>query len=219
MERHYRWRLDDTEAKRSMKIQSAEFIKSATQPSNYPDDRFPEVAFIGRSNVGKSSLINRLVLRSHLAKTSNTPGRTQLINFFLINKRYVFVDLPGYGYARVPDAVRRNWGPMVEAYLKGRRNLRLVVLIMDIRRDLIGEDLDLLAWLREQAIPVLPVFTKVDKLSKNQVRVREKKIMDILTLPDGPAPVLFSAKTGQGREAVWAFIENLPWVEKRNGNS
>ena len=135
-----------------MKIQSAEFIKSATRPSDYPEDRLPEIAFIGRSNVGKSSLINRLVLRGRLARTSNTPGRTQLINFFLVNRRHVFVDLPGYGFARVPDAVRRSWGPMLERYLRERRSLRLVVLIMDIRRDPVGEDLDLLAWLHEQAI-------------------------------------------------------------------
>ena len=168
-----------------MKIQSAEFIKSATRPSDYPEDRLPEIAFIGRSNVGKSSLINRLVLRGRLARTSNTPGRTQLINFFLVNRRHVFVDLPGYGFARVPDAVRRSWGPMLERYLRERRSLRLVVLIMDIRRDPVGEDLDLLAWLHEQAIPVLPVLTKVDKMSKSQVRVREKKIGNALMLPPG----------------------------------
>jgi len=202
-----------------MKIQSAEFIKSATRPSDYPEDRLPEIAFIGRSNVGKSSLINRLVLRGRLARTSNTPGRTQLINFFLVNRRHVFVDLPGYGFARVPDAVRRGWGPMLERYLRERRSLRLVVLIMDIRRDPVGEDLDLLAWLHEQAIPVLPVLTKVDKMSKSQVRVREKKIGNALMLPPGLAPVLFSAKTGQGREAIWAVIENVPWEGKRNGNS
>lgn len=202
-----------------MKIQSVEFMKSATRPSNYPDARFPEVAFIGRSNVGKSSLINRLALRKNLAKTSNTPGRTQLINFFVINQRFVFVDLPGYGFAKVPDSVRRSWGPMVETYLKGRRNLQLVILIMDIRRDPIQGDLDLLAWLREQSIPVLPVLTKIDKLSKNQLRLREKKIRDVLMLPEGTAPVLFSATTGEGRETVWAVIENLPWEGKRSENS
>ncbi len=202
-----------------MKIQSVEFIKSATRPSNYPEDRLPEIAFVGRSNVGKSSLINRLVLRNRLARTSNTPGRTKLINFFLINGRLAFVDLPGYGFARVPDAVRRSWGTMVERYLRERRSLRLVVFIMDIRRDLLGEDLDLLAWLREQDIPVLPVLTKVDKLSKSQVRVREKKIRDTLTIPSTPAPVLFSSKTGRGREDIWAVIENLPWEGKSNGSS
>ncbi len=212
-------RFDRAEAGRSVRIQSAEFLKSATRPSHYPEDRFPEVAFVGRSNVGKSSLINRLVLRSRFARTSNTPGRTQLINFFLINGRYTFVDLPGYGFARVPDAVRRSWRPMVERYLRERRSLRLVVLLMDIRRDPLEEDLDLLAWLHELAIPVLPVLTKVDKLSKNQVRTREKKIRDALMLPGGPAPVLFSARTGQGRESIWAVIEGLPCAEKRNGNS
>jgi len=194
-----------------MKILSAEFIKSATEPAHYPDAIFPEVAFVGRSNVGKSSLINTLVRQKHLAKTSNTPGRTQLINFFLINQRYVFVDLPGYGFARVPEAVRKNWGPMVETYLQERRNLCLVVLIMDIRRDITAGDLELLNWLNVYRIPVLPVLTKTDKLSKNQVRMHARQIgemmMKMAGLQSVPNPVLFSTKTGEGRETLWSVIE------------
>lgn len=196
-----------------MKILSAEFIKSATEPKQYPDEALPEVAFVGRSNVGKSSLINSLVRQKHLAKTSNTPGRTQLINFFRINSRYSFVDLPGYGFARVPEAVKKKWGPMVETYLKERRSLRLVILIMDIRRDISAGDLELLNWLNVCRIPVLPVLTKTDKLSKNQVRIRAGKIAlmlmkkaDLQSMPD---PVLFSAKTGEGREDLWTAIEAL----------
>jgi GTP-binding protein len=196
-----------------MKILSAEFIKSATEPSHYPEGVFPEVAFVGRSNVGKSSLINALVRRKNLAKTSNTPGRTQLINFFLINHRYAFVDLPGYGFARVPEAVRRNWGPMVETYLKERPNLRLVILIMDIRRDPAAQDLDLLQWFNHCRIPVLLVLTKIDKLSKSQVRLRAHQIEEMLMkgadLKTAAGPVLFSAKTGEGKDVLWSVIEAL----------
>lgn len=196
-----------------MKILSAEFIKSATTPPHYPEGVFPEVAFVGRSNVGKSSLINALVGRKNLAKTSNTPGRTQLINFFLINRRYSFVDLPGYGFARVPESVRRNWGPMVETYLKERPNLRLVILIMDIRRDPAGHDMELLQWFNHYLIPTLPVLTKIDKLSKSKVQQRarqiEQMLMEGVNLQTAPKPVLFSARTGEGKEALWSFIEAL----------
>jgi GTP-binding protein len=196
-----------------MKILSAEFIKSATAPLHYPEGVFPEVAFVGRSNVGKSSLINALVGRKNLAKTSNTPGRTQLINFFLINRRYSFVDLPGYGFARVPESVRRNWGPMVETYLKERPNLRLVILIMDIRRDPAGHDMELLQWFNHYLIPTLPVLTKIDKLSKSKVQQRarqiEQMLMEGVNLQTAPKPVLFSARTGEGKEALWSFIEAL----------
>lgn len=196
-----------------MKILSAEFIKSATAPPHYPEGVFPEVAFVGRSNVGKSSLINVLVQRKKLAKISNTPGRTQLINFFFINQHYVFVDLPGYGFARVPEAIRRNWGPMVETYLKERPNLRLVVLIMDIRRDPAMQEWDLLKWLDHYRIPVLLALTKTDKLSKSQVRRRTRQIEELLMegakLKTTPTPILFSAKTGEGRDALWSMIEAL----------
>jgi GTP-binding protein len=200
-----------------MKILSAEFIKSATEPSHYPEGVFPEVAFVGRSNVGKSSLINKLVRQKNLAKTSNTPGRTQLINFFLINHRYAFVDLPGYGFARVPEATRRKWGPMVETYLRERLSLRLVILIMDIRRDPAAGDLDLLKWLNTYRIPVLQVLTKIDKLSKNQVQSRARQIgrtlteaADFKSVTDlEMPPILFSAKTGEGKDALWSVIEAL----------
>jgi GTP-binding protein len=196
-----------------MKILSAEFIKSATEPSHYPESLLPEVAFVGRSNVGKSSLINALAGRKNLAKTSNTPGRTQLVNFFLINGCYIFVDLPGYGFARVPEAIRRKWGPMVETYLKERSNLRLAILIMDIRRDPAAHEMDLLQWFNLYRIPILLVLTKIDKLSKSQVRNRARKITDDLIEGTGLekhfSPILFSARTGEGRDALWSSIEAL----------
>lgn len=196
-----------------MKTLSAEFIKSAVDPKQYPQADFPEVAFVGRSNVGKSSLINALTGKKGLAKTSNTPGRTQLINFFFIDRRYIFVDLPGYGFARVPEAVRKGWGPMVETYLRERANLRLVVLIMDIRREPSGYDLELMRWLSHYCKPYLTVLTKTDKLSRSQVLLQSRRFASLLTQGTGRqshhGAVLFSAKTKEGKDAIWSFIEAL----------
>ncbi len=159
-----------------MKITSAEFVKSAVWPPQYPPATLPEIAFVGRSNVGKSSLINTLVGRKNLAKTSNTPGRTQLINFFTINEKISFVDLPGYGFAKVSQSVKKNWGEMVETYLKERQSLALVIFILDIRRDPSEDDLSLRDWLEHYRIPYLYVLTKADKLSNNQSVSQRSKI-------------------------------------------
>ena len=134
-------------------VKSAEFVTSAVKPSQYPLAILPEIAFAGRSNVGKSSLINTLVNRKRLVKTSSTPGRTQLINFFIINGSIGFVDLPGYGYAKVPKSVKKNWGPMIETYLSERKTLKGVVLIIDIRRIPRAEELNLIDWLDYYKIP------------------------------------------------------------------
>lgn len=188
-----------------MKVISAEFIKSATRPSEYPAADFPEIAFAGRSNVGKSSLINTLVNRKRLVKTSSTPGRTRLLNFFAINDRLMFVDLPGYGYAKVPARVRSTWGAMINTYILGRPTLKSVVLILDIRRDPDEKDLSLMAWLRHHRIPFISVLTKADKLSvtkqKNRVRAIEQ------ALPDAAgAMICFSTKTRQGLDQLWQAI-------------
>jgi GTP-binding protein len=190
-----------------MKITEAEFIKSAVHPRHYPVHAHPEIAFAGRSNVGKSSLINALTGRRRLAQTSNTPGRTRAINFFLLNGGLSFVDLPGYGYARVPMEMKKNWRPMVEAYLKSRDNLRLVVVIIDIRRDPAEGDLDLLEWLDAFMVARAVVLTKADKLSKSEARVREDRIRAALGAYGGGSVIRFSAKTGEGKERVWASIK------------
>jgi GTP-binding protein len=188
-----------------MIIKSAEFITSATKPSQYPPANLPEIAFAGRSNVGKSSLINTLVNRKHLVKTSSTPGRTQLINFFNINETMVFVDLPGYGYAKVPQAVREKWGPMIETFLSKRKTLKGVVIILDVRRIPKIEDLDLIRWLDYYNIASILVITKADKLSKNKQLKQQATITQALAI-DRQGVVLFSAKTRLGRDEVWKAI-------------
>ena len=149
-----------------MIVKSAEFVTSAVNPSQYPGALHPEAAFAGRSNVGKSSLINTLVNRKRLVKTSSTPGRTQLINFFSVNDTLSLVDLPGYGYAKVPPSVRRTWGPMIETYLKERATLKAVVLILDVRRIPGIEEQNFIDWLERYQRKTILVLTKADKLSK-----------------------------------------------------
>ncbi|OHB32484.1 MAG: YihA family ribosome biogenesis GTP-binding protein [Desulfuromonadaceae bacterium GWC2_58_13] len=189
-----------------MIIKSAVFIKSATKPSNYPESQFPEVAFAGRSNVGKSSLINTLVNRRGLVRTSSTPGRTQLLNFFDINGEFSLVDLPGYGFAKVPLAVKKAWGPMMRTYLEKRPQLRAVVMLFDIRRVPREEDLELLDWLEEFEIPTIPVITKIDKVSRNQRAMQIKPILEATGLPRD-AFTLFSTLSKEGRDEVWERIE------------
>ena len=189
-----------------MIIKSAEFVTSAVKPSQYPAEALPEIAFAGRSNVGKSSLINTLVNRKNLVKTSSTPGRTQLINFFKINNVLTFVDLPGYGYARVPAAVKKKWGPMIETYLSGRRTLKAVVVILDIRRTPRQEEQNLIAWLNHHSIAGIPVLTKADKLSKTKQEKQRAAVAAALAT-DKRGLILFSAKSRLGREDLWQVIE------------
>ena len=188
-----------------MKIFTAEFIKSATKPSEYPRGNFPEVAIAGKSNVGKSSLINALVNRKNLAKTSSTPGRTQTINFFLVNGMIALADLPGYGYAKVPQQVQKTWKPMVESYLQTRKEIRLVILILDARRGALPDDLALLDWLDYHQDATLIVLTKADKLSPFE-RARQKKALAEISLLSGKPLSFFSAVTGEGKEELWKLI-------------
>lgn len=194
-----------------MHVTSAEFVTSAVKPPQYPAPDYPEIAFAGRSNVGKSSLINKLVNRRRLVKTSNTPGRTQLINFFLINDRLSMVDLPGYGYAKVPKAVKKKWGPMIEKYLAERPCLQAVVLLMDLRRTPKVEEFNLIDWLRHYGIPMILVMTKADKLSKTKQNRQRQLAAQTLGLENEDL-LLFSAKSGLGKEALWNQINIITGV-------
>jgi GTP-binding protein len=198
-----------------MQIKTAQFITSAVKPAQYPPPDFPEVAFAGRSNVGKSSLINTLVNRKRLVKTSSTPGRTQLINFFLINGALSLVDLPGYGYAKVPVAVKKKWGPMIETYLSTRPGLAAVVLLMDIRRTPRQEEFNLFHWLAHYAISVIPVLTKADKLSKTKQKKQLQAIARTLDIGEQEL-ILFSAKSRLGKEALWRRLARHVEIDNTN---
>jgi len=191
-----------------MIIKTVEFIKSAVKPSQYPEYDFPEIAFAGRSNVGKSSLINTLILRKDMVKTSSKPGCTQLINFFLVNENLSFVDLPGYGYAKVSKKIRSQWQPMVNLYLSQRKSLLGLVLLIDIRRDPEKEEFDMMTWLEAHGIPYLLVLTKSDKLSKTK---QQKRLLSICSqMSRGKDNViLFSIRTKTGRDTILGEIESL----------
>ncbi len=188
-----------------MKITGAEFVKSAFNESHWTTDGLPEIAFLGRSNVGKSSLINSLLQRKGLARTSNTPGRTQSINFFLINETFYFVDLPGYGYAKVSKTMRADWGKMAEEYLSKRESLRLFIQLVDARHKPTELDKQLNEWLVFHQKNHLIVATKADKLSNNKLNKSLQEIEQ--ALPESKI-IAYSATTGKGRDALWREIEN-----------
>lgn len=189
-----------------MIIRSAEFIKSAANAAHYPPARLPEIVFAGRSNVGKSSLINTMVNRKRLAKTSSTPGRTQLLNFFEVNGELVLVDIPGFGYAKVPGVIRKGWAPMIETYLTTRPTLKALVLIMDSRRTPGPEEAALVDRLGCRPVATILVLTKIDKLSRSQQQASVRRAAAALRV--APSDIVsFSAKTRQGREEVWRRID------------
>lgn len=187
-----------------MKITSAEFLKSAFKPADWPHDNIPEVAFLGRSNVGKSSLINSLLGVRGLARASSTPGRTQSLNFFVINRRFRFVDLPGYGYARAPRALKEEWSQAAAEFLAEREQLVLSIHIVDSRHEPSKQDLQLHEWLLHHRKPHLIVATKSDKLSNNELRRNVDRIANGLQTNE---VVIYSATRKRGREALWSAIE------------
>jgi GTP-binding protein len=192
-----------------MRARKASFMTSAAAPTDFPPEELPEVAFAGRSNVGKSSLINTLVGHSGLARTSRTPGRTQLLNWFRVEApqpggSLAFVDLPGYGYAKVPTAMQASWQTLIERYLEDRKVLKAVVLLVDVRRGVEGEEEDLAAWLTERKVPVIGVVTKIDKVAKNKREPVLAGVKRALALPR--PPIGFSAQDGDGVDDLWRAI-------------
>jgi GTP-binding protein len=191
-----------------MKVKSAAYVKSALRLDDCPRDRRPEVAFAGRSNVGKSTLLNTLLNVRGLAKVSKKPGKTQTINFFDVNGRYYFVDLPGYGYAQVPKSLQETWGQAVTRYLREREHLRLVVHLVDARHTPTGQDDDLLTLLEEAEVPAVLVATKCDKLSMGEKERALAEIRRKLRLEDDAVVIPFSSITKEGLGPLWRVIDD-----------
>lgn len=189
-----------------MKVNHVEMVISAVKPEQYPEDGLPEFALAGRSNVGKSSFINRMVGRKAIARTSSKPGKTQTLNFYKIENQLFFVDVPGYGYAKVSKTERLAWGKMIELYLTSRKELKAVLLIVDFRHPPTKDDCMMYDFLKHYNIPVIVVATKADKIPKGKWDKHKKIVKETLNMEKNDPLVVFSAETGVGVEQAWAEI-------------
>lgn len=192
-----------------MNVTSAELAVTAVKQDQYPSGNLPEFALAGRSNVGKSSFINKMINRKGLARTSSKPGKTQTLNFYLINEMIYFVDVPGYGYAKVGKKEREAWGKMIETYLTTRKQLKGVILIVDLRHPPTEDDCLMYDYLKHYNIPCVVIATKADKIPKGKWQKHKKIIKEKLQMETGDSLILFSAETGIGKEEAWAEIEKL----------
>ncbi|MGM0445952.1 MAG: ribosome biogenesis GTP-binding protein YihA/YsxC [Bacillota bacterium] len=192
-----------------MKIINPKFVKSAHTVDGYPYNTLPEIAFAGRSNVGKSSMINTVLNRRGLAKTSSSPGHTRSINFFDIDNKFFLVDLPGYGFAKVSKEEKEKWSMLINDYLHYRENLKGIVLIVDSRHKPTKDDLVMLDWIRSVEIPTTIAATKADKLSNNKKAKQKKVIINTLALAEDEKFTFFSTKTGEGKQKIFAFINQI----------
>lgn len=191
-----------------MIIRNAELKTVCGITSRLPDNAQPEFAFCGKSNVGKSSLINALMNRKSLARTSSTPGKTQTINYYLVNDAFYYVDLPGYGFAKASEKVKAQWGKLIEDYLHQSRAIRAVFLLVDIRHAPGENDLLMLKWIRDHGYTPLIIATKADKLKRSQVAKQMAEVRKGLGLPADYRVIPFSAETKQGRDEIWDFIDS-----------
>ncbi|QNK60010.1 MULTISPECIES: ribosome biogenesis GTP-binding protein YihA/YsxC [Paenibacillus] len=189
-----------------MKIKDSQFIISAVKPHQYPEDALPEIALAGRSNVGKSSLINKMIMRKNLARTSSQPGKTQQLNYYRVNDMVYFVDFPGYGYAKVSKTQREQFGEMIETYLREREPLKLQLLVIDIRHEPSKDDVLMYQWLKHYEIPTCIVATKADKIPRSKWDKHIKMIKTALEADPRDSVVLFSSETGLGRDQLWDVI-------------
>ena len=192
-----------------MKVNQAEIVISAISEKQYPEARYPEFALAGRSNVGKSSLINRLINRKNLARTSSKPGKTQTLNFYLINESIYFVDVPGYGYAQVSKKERAKWGGMMEEYFKNRETLQAVILITDLRHEPTEDDIQMYDYLKYFELPVIVIGTKLDKIPKTKRYKHIKRSKKVLEMDPEDIFIPFSAETSEGKEDVWNAIRSF----------
>lgn len=197
-----------------MDVHNVDLTISAVAEKQYPNTQFPEIAFVGRSNVGKSSLTNVLINRRGYARTSSQPGKTQTLNFYNIEDKLYFVDVPGYGYAKASKASRQKWGQMIETYLTKRQQLQGVIALIDGRHAPTDDDVSMHEWLKYYKIPTLTVATKMDKISRGKWNKQESLIKQSLSLDANEQLVLFSSLTKQGKNEVWQWIEGRM---QRNG--
>lgn len=192
-----------------LKIKTVEYVISVGRIDQLPKNEYPEIAFAGRSNVGKSSLLNMLFARKKMALVSSTPGKTRTLNFFNVNNKYHFVDLPGYGYAKVSKQESRKWRQLIEGYIQSSQNLRGIVVLVDMRHSISPLDLDLLEWLQASAIPVVVAGTKADKLSGNKLAIQEKKLNKSLNELGIEKLVPFSSVSGKGKIELLRQVQAL----------
>jgi GTP-binding protein len=190
-----------------VKVNQSEFVISAVGPDQYPQDALPEVALAGRSNVGKSSMINRLINRKNLARKSATPGKTQTLNYYRINTDLYFVDFPGYGYAKVSKSLREQWGKMIERYLQEREVLKLVIIVVDLRHPPSKDDQAMYDWLLHFKIPRCVVATKADKIPKGKWDKHCKIVKETLHMDPTDPIIMFSSEMGLGKDELWHVIE------------
>ncbi|MCM3587639.1 ribosome biogenesis GTP-binding protein YihA/YsxC [Mesobacillus maritimus] len=190
-----------------MKVTSAEIIISAVRPEQYPEGDLPEFALAGRSNVGKSSFINKMLNRKALARTSSKPGKTQTLNFFLINEMVYFVDVPGYGYAKVSKKEREAWGKMIETYITSREQLKAVIQLVDLRHPPSADDKMMYDFLKYYEIPVIIVATKADKIPKSKWQKHIKIAKETLEFDPEDELILFSSETGEGKDKAWNILQ------------
>ncbi len=189
-----------------MKVTSSEIVISAVKPDQYPDSYLPEFALAGRSNVGKSSFINKMLNRKGLARISSKPGKTQTLNFYLINEMLHFVDVPGYGYAKVSKKEREAWGKMIETYLTKREQLKAVVLIVDLRHPPTSDDVMMYDFLKHYEIPCVVIATKADKIPKSKWQKHMKITKETLDIDPDDQIVMFSSETGYGKDKAWSAL-------------
>ena len=197
-----------------MKVTSSEIVISAVKPEQYPDLDLPEIALAGRSNVGKSSFINKLLNRKNLARTSSKPGKTQTLNFYIINEMLHFVDVPGYGYAKVSKSERDAWGKMIETYFTKRRQLCAAVLLVDLRHAPSKDDVMMYEFLKHHDIPTIVVATKADKIPKGKWQKHMKVVRETLDKDPNDPLICFSSETGQGKVEAWSAIEHYTNLKK-----
>lgn len=197
-----------TEVFRKMKVHNVEMVISAVRPDQYPEDGLPEFALAGRSNVGKSSFINRMIGRKALARISSKPGKTQTLNFYKIEEQLFFVDVPGYGYAKVSKSEREAWGKMIERYFTGRQELKAVVQIIDLRHPPTADDRMMYDFLKHYNIPCIVIATKADKIPKGKWDKHKKIVKETLEMEKNDPLIVFSSESGLGFEEAWRTIEN-----------